>query len=264
MDNVNQFNQDYDDDRQVSMIRPVLFVILGLIVGAGVMALIFVFISGRSEMKNNNEEIQAGITGQIKKDLEDNFSLVFGEDSIIDIYTIEKEGNIMDVSTIIALSEEKFIEIFGISPEGEFATGNVIVAQAEYEMKGGEYVLKGKPKVYWGMDLALMQESLGTSKEKATDVSIKGELSSMRTMAELWAMDHSDSYKGFCYGTDAQKSIAYIAEDGKKVLCADSYNTWAAFSPLYSSDEKCWCVDSSGTSAALYKSCPLKAVTVCP
>ena len=114
------------------------------------------------------------------------------------------------------------------------------------------------------MNLDLPEKSLDTSREKAMDASIKADLSSMRPAAEFWAIDHDDSYDGFCTGFDAQASIDRIAENGKVVLCGDTVTAWAAFSPLYDTTAQCFCVDYRGTLEALNSPCPKAAVTVCP
>jgi len=180
---------------------------------------------------------------------------------------MEEGRNVIGVSATVNLSNEQFKAIFGMDSEkfnpGE-SKGLVIIAQAEYIKKKEKWVLKGKPKIYQGLDLVLMQKSLRSARDKARDFSIKGDLSGIRAAAELWAMDHNDSYDGFCIGADAQQAIVDIARNEKTALCDDTATTWAAFSPLYDTTAQCYCVDYRGTGKALNSPCPKAAVTVCP
>ena len=251
-----------------SIIKPVLLVVLGIIVGAGIIS-VFLFLELKQE-EGISEKTQIEITENFENDIADSFPALFEETPEIDIYMMEKGEGIIGVFAMINLSDEQFEKIFGINPkelsseELEALKGLIIIAQAQYENKKGDWVLKEKPKIYQGMDLELVQESLGTAREKARDAGIKANLSMMRAAAEIWAMDHGDSYDGFCAGIDAQRAMAEIAENEKTALCDDTATTWAAFSPLYDTTAQCFCVDYSGTLKALNAPCPKTAVTVCP
>ena len=115
-----------------------------------------------------------------------------------------------------------------------------------------------------GILASIVLVSLGSARNKARDVAIKADLSGLRSSAELWAMDHSEVYTGFCAGPDAVRAIAGIADNGKTALCGDEATKWAAFSPINDTADICWCVDYQGTSEALEAACPAAAVTTCP
>lgn len=266
---MNGNNQLYQSPEQrsnaKSIIKTLLLIIIGIIIGAGVIS-IFYFLRLETTV-GINQKTQQEILANFKDDLIKGFSTVFGKDTIIEIYIMEKEEDTIGVSTTINLSDEQFKEIFGAEyleeDDLEQLKGLVIIAQAEYIKKEGEWVLKEEPKIYQGIDLVLMQKSLGTAQEKARDASIKADLSMMRAFAEMW-WDYDESYEGFCGGADAQESIANIAKSGKIALCGDTATTWAAFSPLYDTVAQCWCVDYRGTSKPLNTPCPRTAVSVCP
>ena len=274
MNNIESFNQDNQKSYFKSVIKPLLLVIFGIILGAGVVSMVWFFCQeseeGAGREEGISEETQAEVVRNFKEDLEKNFSTVFGKDSVIDVYIMEKGEDMIGVCTTISPSDEQFKTLFGIdleelnSEELEQLRGVVIIAQAEYVNRKGEWILKGEPKIYQGIDLVLMQESLGTAREKAKDAAIKADLSMMRAAAEMWAMDHDDSYDGFCTSPDAKRAMADIAKNGKIALCDDTVATWAAFSSLYDATAQCYCVDYWGTFKALNSPCPKAAVTVCP
>ena len=268
MNNSTQLYQSPEKNYFKSIIKPVLLVVLGFIVGAGIVS-VFLFLELKQE-KGISEEIQVEITENFENDIADNFPALFEETPEIDIYMTEKRKDMIEVFAVVNLSDEQFGKIFGFNPEEldseelEMLEGLIIIVQAQYENKERGWVLKGEPIAYQGISLELMQESLGSSKEKAMDAGIKADLSMMRAMAELWAMDHGDSYDGFCGGIDVQQTIADIARNGKTALCDDTVTTWAAFSPLYDTTAQCFCVDYNGTGKPLNAPCPRRAVTVCP
>jgi type IV pilus assembly protein PilA len=101
-----------------------------------------------------------------------------------------------------------------------------------------------------GILASIVLVSLGAARNKARDTAIKADLSSMRSAAELWAIDHSESYSGFCAGSDATRVISGISDNGKTAVCNDSATAWAACSPIFDTTDVNWCVDSLGTSVA--------------
>ena len=115
-----------------------------------------------------------------------------------------------------------------------------------------------------GILAGIVLVSLSSARNRANDAAIKADLSVMRTAAEMFAIDNSNVYTGFCAGTDAARAIAGIAANGKTAICTDAAAAWAAFSPIYNTTDICWCVDSTGTSKALGAACPGSGVTVCP
>jgi len=101
-----------------------------------------------------------------------------------------------------------------------------------------------------GILAAIVLVSLGKARNKAKDVAIKADLSGLRSAAELYSMDNSESYSGFCSDTDATRAIAGIGNNGKTAICNDGETAWAACSPIYNTTDKNWCVDSTGVSKA--------------
>ena len=99
-----------------------------------------------------------------------------------------------------------------------------------------------------GVLVAVVLVSLGGARNKAKDTAIKADLSGLRSAAELYSMNNSESYANFCSGTDATRAKAGISDNGKTAVCNDSATAWAACSPIYNSTDKNWCVDSTGVS----------------
>jgi prepilin-type N-terminal cleavage/methylation domain-containing protein len=101
-----------------------------------------------------------------------------------------------------------------------------------------------------GILAAIVLVSLGSARNKAKDTAIKADLSNLRSAAELYSMDNSESYSGFCSGTDATRALSGISDNGKTAVCNDSATAWAACSPIYNTTDVNWCVDSTGVSKA--------------
>ncbi len=101
-----------------------------------------------------------------------------------------------------------------------------------------------------GILASIVLVSLGSARNKAKDVAIKADLSNLRSSAELFSMDNSESYAGFCSATDATRASAGITSNGKAMVCNDSATAWAACSPVYNTTDINWCVDSTGVSKA--------------
>ena len=118
-----------------------------------------------------------------------------------------------------------------------------------------------------GILAAIVLVSLGSARNKAKDTAIKADLSSLRSAAELYAMDNSESYSGFCAGADATRASAGIAGNGKTMVCNDAATAWAACAPIYNTTDKNWCVDSTGVSkseAGMTCTAAGFTATVCP
>lgn len=268
MNNNTQIYQSPEKSYSKPIVKAVLLVVLGIILGAGIIS-VFWFFRPKYE-KGISEKTQIEITENFENDIVDSFPDLFEEIPEIDIYMMEKREDIIGVFAMINLSDEQFEKIFGANPkelnseELEALKGLIIITQGQYEKKKGDWALKEKLKIYQGIDLDLLQESLDVARDKARDAAIKAELSGMRMAAEWWAIDRGDSYDGFCGGADAQEAIAYIADNGKTTLCDDTAIAWAAFSPLYDTTVQCYCVDYRGAAKTLNVPCPRVAVTVCP
>jgi len=106
-----------------------------------------------------------------------------------------------------------------------------------------------------GILAAIVLVSLGSARNKARDVAIKADLSGLRSAAELYAMDNSESYLNFCTGatpsSDWTRVSAGITSNGQTAVCSDSATAWAACSPLFDTTAVNWCVDWTGDSKAI-------------
>ena len=116
-----------------------------------------------------------------------------------------------------------------------------------------------------GILASIVLVSLSAARNKARDVAIKADLSSLRAAAELWASDHQEHYdntggipdESFCDGPnndDYIRASAGIANNGSAVYCADAPNEWAACAELVGdtgNGHKYYCVDSTGNAKTL-------------
>jgi len=113
-----------------------------------------------------------------------------------------------------------------------------------------------------GILASIVLVSLGEARNKARDVAIKADLSSLRAAAELYAMP-TESYAGFKDGTDAARAIAGVQSNGSDIIWgADVANTWVACAQLRSSADY-FCVDSTGNAKTGAAACDA-ADTECP
>ena len=110
-----------------------------------------------------------------------------------------------------------------------------------------------------GILAAIVLVSLGKARNKAKDVAIKADLSGLRSAAELYSMDNSESYSGFCSDTDATRASSGISDNGSTMTCNDSASAWAASADLHGGGY--WCVDSTGVSKS--ETSDLGTATVC-
>jgi len=113
-----------------------------------------------------------------------------------------------------------------------------------------------------GILASIVLVSLGTARNKARDVAIKADLTSLRASAELFASNNSESYDGFCASADETRAAAGVTSNGSTLLCDDNANAWAACAQLKSVTGDYHCVDSTGVSKQITGACA--AVTVCP
>jgi len=116
-----------------------------------------------------------------------------------------------------------------------------------------------------GILASIVLVSLGAARNKAKDVAIKADLSSMRAAAELWASDHQERYdnlggipdESFCDGPnndDYVRASAGITNNGSEANCADTADEWAACAELVGDTGngfKYYCVDSTGNAKTL-------------
>jgi len=112
-----------------------------------------------------------------------------------------------------------------------------------------------------GILAAIVLVSLGAARNKAKDSAIKADLTSLRSAAELFAMDNNESYSGFCSSDDANRASTGISNNGGTMVCKDSADAWAACSSLATTGA--WCVDSNGNSKSI-TTCDDSLGTSCP
>lgn len=124
-----------------------------------------------------------------------------------------------------------------------------------------------------GILASIVLVSLGSARNKASDVAIKADLSGLRASGELHAMDYDGSYATFCTiaGGDVSRAMAGIETNGIAVGehdCNSVLTAWAACSQLNAADPAgAWCVDSTGVSKVITTKATCVtawAATVCP
>ncbi len=251
-----------------SAIKMILFIIIGAIIGAGISIPLFLLTKKKA---GTNQKTETKIVEKFKKDLKKSFSITFENSTNADIYFSEARDGDVKISAIMDLPPNEIKKIFGVDLRDGLSQEDsgvlkdlAVIIQMEYLNKDGKWVLKGKPKAYEGIELNFFMKSMNEARHKAKDIAIKADLGSLRSSAELWAMDHDDSYSGFCESSDVHEAMEDIRKNGAKAYCADADDEWAVFAPLYDKEGKCLCVDYEGTVEELDGSCPAEAVTVCP
>ena len=105
-----------------------------------------------------------------------------------------------------------------------------------------------------GILASIVLVSLGSARNKARDVAIKADLSSLRAAAELFAMPN-ESYLNFCTGNDATRAGTGITSNGSAMICADAAGQWAACAQLRSNTAQQFCVDWQGNAKELTSVC---------
>lgn len=120
-----------------------------------------------------------------------------------------------------------------------------------------------------GILASIVLVSLGTARNKARDVAIKADLSSLRAAAELHASNNGESYATFCDSADYLRASAGIESNGIAAGnhdCNSVAGAWAACSQL-AGEAAAWCVDSTGNSKTMTQATCVDATwaaTVCP
>jgi prepilin-type N-terminal cleavage/methylation domain-containing protein len=130
-----------------------------------------------------------------------------------------------------------------------------------------------------GILASIVLVSLGAARNKARDVAIKADLSSLRAAGELWATNHCEYYDSagqtcpnktpagtddFCtQSADALKASDGISSNGSVtgMLCTSDAAAWAACAQLRSTATY-FCVDSSGNAVERTNTC--SGLTSCP
>jgi len=114
-----------------------------------------------------------------------------------------------------------------------------------------------------GILAAMVLVSLSSARGKAKDASVKGQLSQLRTAAEM-SYDTPGNYDTVCTAGDASTGTIYtkittaVASGGLGGACVDGTGAWAASAPITTGH---WCVDSTGKTQA---AAAAVTTTACP
>jgi len=98
-----------------------------------------------------------------------------------------------------------------------------------------------------GILASVVLTSLGSAREKATDVKIKTTMASMRAQAELWFEDKNpNGFSGICSSTNPGMldAITSIKQIDQTVVCESATSSWTVLATLANGIK--WCVDNTG------------------
>jgi prepilin-type N-terminal cleavage/methylation domain-containing protein len=122
-----------------------------------------------------------------------------------------------------------------------------------------------------GLIAAIVLAGVGLVRNKGIDTYARGQLSQLRSAAELFRQNNSNSYIGFCASATADAAIKNLATNvpsagagnyventngsmtgvvAGKVNCVDDVSAFVIDSPLSAGTGSRWCVDSLGRSLA--------------
>ena len=105
-----------------------------------------------------------------------------------------------------------------------------------------------------GILASIVLVSLGTARNRARDVAIKADLSSLRAAAELYAID-DEVYTNFCTSSDYNRAATGINDLGSSAICAASNTAWTACAELRADPGMYFCVDHLGTAGETNVAC---------
>jgi len=105
-----------------------------------------------------------------------------------------------------------------------------------------------------GILSAVVLASLNTARDKGSDAAIQADITGIRTQAQLFYTDHSNSYTGVCDDTTVAKQI--LGADTTNgttlgVVCHASDTAYAVSAALVATPGTFFCVDSTGVSKTL-------------
>ena len=127
-----------------------------------------------------------------------------------------------------------------------------------------------------GILAAVVLASVGSARTKGAEASVKTQMANIRSAAELYSANNTNSYAGVCTADSAAANpgvntmitsaataiggttvVIYngtmgtnppqVAEGATELVCADADGGWVAQAPL-SAGNGYWCADSSGSS----------------
>lgn len=115
-----------------------------------------------------------------------------------------------------------------------------------------------------GILASIVLVSLGAARNRARDVAIKADLSSLRAAAELYATTNNESYANFFNSAEAQRAATGVNSNGSAVVWgANSNTTWVACAALRSNTSQYFCVDVDGNAKESGTACNTSS-TACP
>ena len=128
-----------------------------------------------------------------------------------------------------------------------------------------------------GILAAVVLASVGSARTKGAEASVKTQMANIRSAAELYSANNTNSYAGVCTadsaaanpgvntmitsaataigGTtvvvynDEMGTASHLVEGDTELVCADAEAGWVAQAPLATGNGY-WCADSSGSSKA--------------
>jgi len=110
-----------------------------------------------------------------------------------------------------------------------------------------------------GILASIVLVSLGAARNKARDVAIKADLSSMRAAAELFATNNNEKYTGFDASNDFTRASNGITAQGSAVVKGTINDAgWCACAQLRSTTQF-FCVDSLGNAKEEAATCAGRA-----
>lgn len=120
-----------------------------------------------------------------------------------------------------------------------------------------------------GILASIVLVSLGSARNKAKEVAIKADFTSLRASAELHAADNPTGYDGWCDidGGDYKRAEKAAQDHGSATgeqACNDLEGSWAACAGLVVDTGDYFCVDSLGNAKVVTGTCSTFSATVCP
>ena len=132
-----------------------------------------------------------------------------------------------------------------------------------------------------GLLASIILASLATARSKGIDAQIQRQLNALRSQAELYGLDNSNSYSGFCGNSTTTTMLTTVriqagnvtainttfatAGSDTTITCHDSSNGFAIDVPLKTNSTNTWCVDAQGKSKSNTNSSHVAAnSTTCP
>jgi prepilin-type N-terminal cleavage/methylation domain-containing protein len=124
-----------------------------------------------------------------------------------------------------------------------------------------------------GLIATIVLAAVGTVRNKGLDTYVKGQLAQLRSGAELYRQNNSNSYAGYCSSAATDLALKALAANdpnagtnnvqentfsvngltgvaGNKVNCIDDTSVFIIDAPLSSGVTARWCIDSIGKSTA--------------